>query len=137
MCVFEGGRGGIFLPSSIAIIVILIILLLLGAICFHVTGRLAISHQIMDLGSSTCATNLGAPVLVQTTGGEGSYHTYHFCRNKHMFVVTKHVFLSQQKYACPDKHKFVVASILLWFVVTNITLVAAPANDKCMLCTQR
>ena len=57
-CVCVCGGGGGVLPSGIATIIILSILLLLGVICFHITGRLAISHQIMDLGSLTRATIL-------------------------------------------------------------------------------
>ena len=78
----------------------------------------------------------------------GSFHKYYFCRDKTLFVVTKHVFsrdkrmlvvtkvssrknhnkynfvsinvLSRQAYFCRDKHVF---------VATKIMLLAAPAID--------
>ena len=50
--------------------------------------------------------------MLSDTGG--SCHSYPFCRDKNMFVATKHVF-------CRDTHMF---------VATKVILVAAPANDS-------
>ena len=50
-----------------------------------------------------------------------SLHKYHFCHDKHVFVVTKHVFCRNKKYAYRDKS----------FNATKLILVVAPASDSC------
>ena len=50
----------------------------------------------------------------------GNCHKYYFCHDKHVFVVTKHVFCCDKsmlvfvvtKIFCHDKHNFVMTSIL-------------------------
>ena len=64
----------------------------------------------------------------------GNCHKYNFCRDKHLFVATKHVFCSDK--FCRGKHAFVLTSFCLdkllsrqTFVATKMVLVAAPAKD--------
>ena len=74
------------------------------------------------------------PVVMLIVIGESCYK-YHFCRDKHVFVATKHVFcrnrsmlvvkklLSQQTYFCHDK-TFVATNIChdKHFVATKVLL---------------
>ena len=122
---------------------------------FHQFGFLANESCLEPANLPNC-TNSKRQLLSPITGR--SCHKYHFCHAK-TFVMTNmcllqqtHVcydktrLLSRQKYACRDKHVFVVANIILsrqklWhgkhtfvttkdmFVVTKMILVSAPASD--------